>query len=637
MLAIFRRSLNTWPARLLFMLLVVAFAAWGIGDVVRNLGRDGAPVSVAGRRIDLPELQEAFQRNLAQATRNLGSTEPSAELRQTIAMQTIGQVVTRTALAAKAQHLGLVVPDAALRQAVFDLPAFHGKDGKFDRAIMDSVLRNNGLNEARFLGLLRDELMQRQMLGAVSAGAAASDEMARQVYAFAHEKRIADAVDVPFASAAPPPAPTGKQLERWWANHPDRYSTPEYRRIKAIVLTPQTVAKEVQVTDEDLKTEWDQHKAEFNTPERRSVEVILTQDEAEAQRLAAQWQAGADWAQMQEAASKSGAAPVELKDATRDEFPAPELGNAVFATPEGTVPPPVHSELGWHVLKVTKVTPGHAETFEEARDALRARVVAEKAADIIYDRANRIDNLLSSGSSLDNLPGDLGVAAITGTLDAEGKTEQGAPAPIPGPAVLRQALIAAAFQQKPGDAPKLTQAPNAPDGTQSFYAVSVESITPPKLRPFKDVTEQVKADWTADAVRHEQESVAAQLLTAVKGGKTLAEAASAAGLKVNRLPAAVRNAPTKGVPPQLVGPLFALGKIGEPTMVETPAGFVVATLAAIQDPDPKSDPVGWHEVREALGNAIGEDMQQIFAVAVRDESNPRINPSTIDTLAGSGE
>jgi hypothetical protein len=71
--------------------------------------------------------------------------------------------------------------------------------------------------------------------------------------------------------------------------------------------------------------------------------------------------------------------PVELSDATRSEFPAPELGDAVFATPEGTVPPPVHSALGWHVLKVTKVTPGQSETFEQARDALRARVAAAKA------------------------------------------------------------------------------------------------------------------------------------------------------------------------------------------------------------------------------------------------------------------
>ena len=637
MLATFRRSLNTWPARLLFLLLVAAFAMWGIGDVIRNLGRSGAPASVAGHRIEFPELQEAYQRNLTQTTRSMGISDPSPDIRRSVAMQSIEQVVTQTALKAEAERLGLAVPDGALRRAVFDMPAFHDKSGKFERALMDNVLRNNGMNEPRFLALLREQLLQQQMLDAVAAGAASPDQMARQVYAFQHEKRVADAVRIPLAGAPAPPAPTDTQLQRWWADHPDRYSTPEYRRIKAIVLSPETVAKDVQLSDEDLKAAWDQHKAEFNTPERRSVDVILTQDEAEAQKLAEQWQAGADWATMQAEAAKLGAAPVELSDATRSEFPAPELGDAVFATPEDTVPPPVHSALGSHVLKVTKVEPGKAETFEEARDALRARVVAEKAADLIYDRANRIDNLLSSGTGLDALPGDLGVAAVTGTLDAAGDTPGGQKAPIPGPEGLRQAVAAAAFQAKPGDAPKLTPGPNGPDGSQSFFAVTVDSIEPPKPRPFDQVAAQVQADWTADQVRREQESVAANLLHALEQGHPIAEAAAAAGLKVERLPPAGRDSPTEGVPRQLLGPLFALPKPGAATMVETPEGFVVASLAAIDDPDPKADPVGWGQVRDALGHAVGTDMQEIFAAAVRDRANPYVNPTAIDSLAGNGE
>jgi peptidyl-prolyl cis-trans isomerase D len=637
MLSSFRRLAGTWPARIFFLLLTASFGLWGIGDVVRNIGRDTSAARVGGQRIELGELQEAYHRNLAQLTRQLGNQDPSPELRRTVALQSAEQLVTEAALAAEARRLGLVVPDAALRQAVFDQPAFRDKQGKFDRAQMDATLRNNSLSEQRFLQMLRSQMSDRQMLEAVAAGAALPDALSREVYAFQHEKRIADAVEVTLAAAAAPAPPTDQQLERWWANHPDRYSTPEYRKVKAIVLAPETVAKDVQVTDEDLKGEWEQLKGQLNTPEKRTVQVILTQDEAEAKQLAETWQGGADWASMQALAGKTGAAPVELSDATIGEFPAPELGTAVFATAEGAVAPPVHSALGWHVLKVVKVTPGKAQTFEEARDTLRARAVAEKAADLIYDRADRLQNLLSSGSTLDDLPGDLGIAGVTGTLDQKGLTPQGQPAPIPGPEVLRQALVAAAFQAKPGDPPKLTQAPNAPDGAQSFYAVTVLDITPPKPRPLAEVAEQVRADWTGDAIRHEQETKAAALLTSVKEGKPLAEAAAAAGLPVRRLPAVGRDAPAEGVPQSLVAPLFALKKTGEPTMVETSDGFMVAVLAEIQKPDPAADPVGWSQVREQLGRTIGQDMQEIFAVAVRDRAGPRINRAAVESLAGAAD
>lgn len=635
MLKTLRRSLATWPVRLFFGLLVLSFGLWGVADVIRNIGHDPSSVAtVGGQTIQLPELQEAYRRNLAQTMKMLGNTDPSPDTRRAIASQTISQLVSQKALAAAAHDLGVAVPDSALAAAVQDVPQFHNPQGQYDANLARQVLRNNGLSERSFTELFRADLAERQVMSAVTAGTAAPGELVRQEFAFQQEKRVADAVEIPFAAAAPPPAPTPMQLERWWANHPEKYSKPEYRRIKAIILAPATLASEITVTEDDLKAAWEQQKAAFTKPERRSVEVILTQDQAEADRLASMWIAGADWAAMQQEAAKSNAAAIDLPDASRAEFPAPELAAAVFATPLDVVPPPVHSALGWHVLKVTKITPGGSKTFEESVDALRQRVTAEKAADLVYDRANRIENLLSGGSTLDTLPGDLGVAAVTGTMDAQGKTLEGEPAPIPGPAELRTALIQAAFAAKVGDPPKLTQAPNAADGTQSFYALSVEQIIPPAPRPLAEVSAQVTADWTADQRRHEQEERAAKLYSSLRGGFTFAAAAGKDGLTVRRLPPTGRDSPAQGFPPALLAPLFGL-KQGEAAMVETPDSFIVASLAEIISPDPKSDPIGYDKVRTSLAREIAQDIGGIYAGAVRDRANPQVDQTAVASLTAS--
>ena len=62
------------------------------------------------------------------------------------------------------QRLGIVVPDQAVRQAVFAMPAFRGPNGQFDQQRFQAVLRNNGLTEARFLDMMRADLAQRQLL-----------------------------------------------------------------------------------------------------------------------------------------------------------------------------------------------------------------------------------------------------------------------------------------------------------------------------------------------------------------------------------------------------------------------------------------------------------------------------------------
>ena len=56
----------------------------------------------------------------------------------------------------------------------------------------------------------------------------------------------------------------------------------------------------------------------------------------------------------------------------------------------------------------------------------------------MYDRANKVDNLLGNGTPLDKLPSGLGLAGVNGTMDAQGNDLQGNPAPIPGPPALRR-------------------------------------------------------------------------------------------------------------------------------------------------------------------------------------------------------
>jgi peptidyl-prolyl cis-trans isomerase D len=141
----------------------------------------------------------------------------------------------------------------------------------------------------------------------------------------------------------------------------------------------------------------------------------------------------------------------------------------------------------------------------------------------------------------------------------------------------------------------------------------------------------VLADWTKDAVRHEQEQAAAKLLESVKGGQPLEDAATVAGLTVRRTPLTGRAQPAEGVPAALAGPLFGL-KRGEPTMVESPDGFIVAVAAEVEQPDPATDPAGYAQLQDGLTRALGDDTELVFASALRDRARPRINQRMLDSI-----
>ncbi len=634
MITAFRRYLETWVVRGFFLIMVLAFVSWGVGDVVRLIGTSTWAAKVGGETIEGQQLQDAYQRQMALLQRNLpAGQEATPEMRSNAVRDALQALISQAAIAQELHRLRIVSPDGAVRQAIFASRDFRGPNGQFDRQIFETVLRNNGLNEPRFLDMVRDDLGRRQLLGTVAAGGTAPQALLDPLFRAQFEKRSADMVEFPITAAPAPAAPTEAQLQRWYDNHPDLYSTPEYRRIKAVILSPESLAKEITVTDAELHTAYDQRAADYIKPPRRSAQVISVGDESKAAALANQWRAGADWAAMEKAAQEAGASAIQLDDAGEQEFPDAALAKTVFAAAPDTVSEPLKTALGWQVVKVVKVVPGSVQSFDAVKDELRQKVLASKAADLIYDRANKVDNILGSGASLDEMPSDLGLAGVAGTLDAEGNTADGTPAPIPGSPDLRKAIIKAAFEAQKGDPLRLVEVPTPSTGGSSYYALSVEDITPPAPKPFDEVKQQVAADWTRDAERHAQEAAAAKLFAAVKGGQSLADAATVAGGTVRRTNLVTRDGSAEGVPPELARALFGL-KPGEPTMVETPEAFVVAVPAEIIEPDPKADPAGYDQLRTAVERSVATDLATVFVQALQERAKPQINQQVVDNISG---
>lgn len=631
MISAFRRSLETWPVRLFFLLMVAAFVLWGVNDAARMIGTDTWVAKIGSDTIETAAFQRAFQNDMAAFSARLpAGQEATPAMRRAVADQTLARMVAQASLAAEIKRLHIVVPDPLLRQAVFAMPAFKNPAGVFDRARFLQVLSQNGLNEAEFLSLARADMAQRQLLGVLGAGTLAPALLTDRIFSFARAQRSADTLTFPFAAAPAPAAPDAATLKRWYQNHPHRYSAPEYRRIQAVVLSPDSIAKGLSVTDAELRASYERHKSDYIRPEKRSAEVISTANEADAKALADAWRQGADWAAMQKAAAAKKAVAVALDNATKAEFPDPALADAIFAASGPGVVGPIKGALGWHVIDVTAITPGLSQSFDQVKAALRQRALADKATGLMYDRANKIDNILGSGAGLNELPSDLGLIGIEGTLDAKGEGLNGQPAPLPGPAPLRAALIAAAFKLTANAPPELTEVQTG-NGGSAYYAMVVQKIIPSAIRPYDAVAAQVLADWTAAQRRHAQNVAATAAMLAIRGGKTIDAVAKADGLSVGRTPMILRDQTGTGVAPGVQRVLFGL-KPHQPAMVETADAFVVLVPDTIRAPDPKADPIDYDALQSEITSQLTGDIQTVFADALRQRAHVRIEQKNFDSI-----
>lgn len=68
-------------------------------------------------------------------------------------------------------------------------------------------------------------------------------------------------------------------------------------------------------------------------------------------------------------------------------------------------------------------------------------------------------------------------------------------------------------------------------------------------------------------------------------------------------------------------------------MIEAPEGFYVMALAEIAAPDPATDPLGTAQIRTALTQSIGQDIELTVAAALRTQAKPQVNRTLLDSMA----
>ncbi len=383
------------------------------------------------------------------------------------------------------------------------------------------------------------------------------------------------------------------------------------------------------MNDAELQQAFEQRRGQYETPERRSLRQAVLPEEAAARALAEAWRGGADFAAIEAQATAAGGSAADLGLLDRATMPLPAIAAAAFGAAAEAVTDPVRSPFGWHVLRVDRIEPAVTRTLAEVRNELRREVARDRALDMAYERANRVEDALAGGATLAEAAQRFGLMLAAATYDSSGRTPDNQVVELPVPPAQRNELLRAVFAARQSDAPRMTEMGEA------FVAVEVRSITPPALRPFETVEEAVRSAFLADARRRAAEERAAAMMAALRDGRTMAEAAQAAGFPVQRVGPIGRNptAAGAGVPPETVAPLFE-ARADAPTMVETRDGFAVARLVEVVRFDPASDPLGMGRIRGEIEQSMQDELEEQYAAALRARANVRVNSQLLQQVSG---
>lgn len=524
MLDTLRNYSRSWVAKLLLLLLVASFAIWGVSASLVGPSSN-AVVTVGDQEVSQDEFRLAYQRQLSALSRQFGTQLTTEQARAFgVDRQAFAQLSAGSALDQLSQDMRLGLSEDRLANLIAEDPAFRGNDGRFDRTLFSTRLRNAGLREEAYIQERSKVAVRSQIVDAVSDGFQAPKVLVDALKQYRNETRDVDYLLLSFANIDPVKAPAEDVLATWFDAAKSRYRAPELRRFAYVTLQPSDVADPTAVTEEQVRAEYERRKDSYKTPETRTIEQLaFPSKEMAVAALAQMKERQLDFSALVTDQGKT-LADVMLGDFTKDQLPDQKIAAAAFALgPEGGVTPVVEGNFGPVVLRVTNVRPETVKSFDDVKDEIRNNLSLAAAAQDVQAVHDRFEDLRGSGSSLEEAAAQLKLKAVTVTADRSGNDGKGAAVSLPQ----SESLMTDVFRSDVG-------AETLPSnlGNDGYVWFDVREVIPERDRTISEVHDKVVADWTTEQQRNALAARAEELKTRLDGGDTLAAVAGELGLAV---------------------------------------------------------------------------------------------------------
>ncbi len=624
----FRKAGQTWLGRaviaVLFGFLILSFAIWGIGDMIRGIGTQSV-AKVGSTEIGVAAFREAYQTELQSISRRIRRTLTGDEARSLgLDRRVLDKMVSDAALDDRVKRFGLAISDDTIAKAVLDDRTFKGSDGRFNRAIFDEVLRSNGFSEKTFVASQRNVYLRGQIAESIAGAPAIPAAMLDAVNRYRAEKREIVAFTLGPDAVGTIADPDEAELKTFFEGRKAEFRAPEYRKASVLLLSPSQLADPAKVAEADLRATYERLKpTRFVSPERRAVKQMVLPDAEKAKAAAEKLAAGTAF---DEVAAEAGMKPsdIDLGNVTRRDIVDSAVAEAAFGAPIGTAVGPVAGRFGQVMVLVTSVDPEKITSFEEAAPTLAAEIARARAVEQVRNLHDRVEDQRASARNLVDIAKEAGLPLFSAELDRSGRGKNGMTAPLPELPALVPPLFAS-------DMGVDNEAIATREGGWLWF--SVDGIEASRERTLEEVKDTAVAAWRSERIADRVSALAAEAVKRIAAGEAVEEVAKAYGTTAETMADLQRGTRSEAMPAPALSQAFltpvgtassALGGAADQRIVMK---VLKAEVPALPDDVAK-------QLTKDLELAVGDDIVSAYIAETKRELGVSINPTGLRLALG---
>jgi peptidyl-prolyl cis-trans isomerase D len=615
-------------------LITLPFAFFGVDYYFRRGDSDQSVAIVGKNKISQAEFDDALREQQQRMRQALGANFDAAvfdnpEVRYAL----LDQIVNQRLLENEARAGRFRVSDTQLAQFIAGLPPFQ-ENGKFSTEKYREVLAGQGMSPLAFEQRVRGELVLSPLQDPIVTGSIAAQSSVQRYLALLEQKREVAVAQVPAEPFEKSVQVSDADIKAYYEKNPKAFETPEVAKIEYLRLTQEAIAAQVKVDAAELEQAYKANSAQYRTNEERQASHILIAvkpDASEADKAAAKKKA-------EEVLAKARANPDAFAELAKQYSQDPgssaqggDLGSfgrgamlkpfedAVFSAKVGDIVGPVQTDFGYHVIKVTGITPSHVQSFDEVKGRIEADLKRQKAAQKFAAAAEQFQNLVYEQAD--------SLAGAAKALDLKVETTQFVTRPeVQALAMGNAKFVQALFSPESIQGKRNTEAIEV--GPNALMAGRILEYKPAAPKPLAEVQDEIRKLLTHQRASEMAQKAGQDKLALLAQGKD-------AGLTFDKPVTLGRNQAQPGFTPDAVKKIFGADEHKLPAYVGAQnerGGYAIYRVDKVIAP-PAPDQAKLQAASARVGSEIGRELMDAYLASLKADTEVKINQAVLEKKA----
>ena len=521
MLDTIRSAVNSWIAKVFLGLLVLCFVLlWGVPELRRTSGHDLFTSGKSTIKANTYRFALQDQIKLFSSSNRLPRLLSEAEAAQYgLPQMALSQLQQDVLLDEQVRLMKIGVSKDGIARAI-GADRFFQQQGQFNRTIFLSYLKQQGLPEADFIDYLAGKEKRNQLVYSAVNDMTAPNVFYSALLNYRNETRSVDYLLVTKKEIGEIKDPTSEQLQKSFDTHKAEFHAPEYRQVTLMEMTPESLLKPADISEDEIKDYYTRNASRFISPEERTVQILRFKTRQEADNASAKLRDGKTFEDLVSEEHKT-LEDITKGPAAKTGFPS-TIARDIFELEPNKVSDVINDLEGPVIIRVVKITPQGPTPLEKAEPDIRNRLAKENAANAMRDNHDAIENARFEGVSLDELAKQYKLDLRKVTIDSKAQTPDGQAV---GDLPQQSMLVDNIFQATEG----ADLDPIAIKGG-GYLWYRVDKIVDSRDQTLDEVKDKVVALWKAGETQRLLDEKASKLEQELKDHKTLDDLARELGV-----------------------------------------------------------------------------------------------------------